>query len=130
MLTESSLGPVRIVITGSRDWTDQEYIRTVVDTFPKRSLVIVGGARGADQIAEGAARIRGHEVDVMRAKWRPIPGGPVDKTAGFDRNLAMLDREPHLVVAFWVGASKGTRHTIVNAMKRGIPLEMHWRPAA
>jgi hypothetical protein len=119
---------VHVVITGSRGWTDNALIRDVADTLPERSTVIVGGARGADQAFEGAARIRGHTVIVDRADWSQGRG------AGFARNVKMLDRLAHLpdderlVIAFWLGSSRGTRHTIVEAMRRGYPLQMHWRP--
>lgn len=87
----------------------------------------MGGALGADQLAEAAARIRGHEVVVVRPDWHP--GGTYNPRAGFERNTVMLDMEPVLVIAFWVGVSRGTRDTIRKAMKRGIATEIHWRPA-
>jgi hypothetical protein len=117
-----------VVITGSRGWRDNALIRDRADALPPRSRVVVGGAPGADRAFEGAARIRGHEVIVMRADWSKGKG------AGFRRNEAMLDRldglsdDERLVIAFWLGFSPGTRHTIREAMKRGIPLDLHWRP--
>lgn len=119
---------MHVVITASRGWTDNALIRDVADTLPPRSTVYVGGARGGDQAFEGAARVRGHTVIVMRADWSRGRG------AGFERNIAMLDRlslvpqDDRRVIAFWLGASPGTRHTIVEAMKRGLPLDLHWRP--
>lgn len=114
---------MRVVITGSRGWRDTGLIANVADLLPPRSTVVVGGALGADRMFEGAARIRGHEVIVMRADWSRGKG------AGFDRNIAMLETGPDLVIAFWLGFSPGTRHTIRETMKRGIPLDLHWRPA-
>lgn len=137
---------MHVVITGSRGWVDLDCIRAAADALPERSTVIVGGARGADEAFEGAARLRGHTVIVDRAIWTPTAdtpperikqrrdGQPYDSFAGFARNLKMLDRLAHLpdtdrrVIAFWLGTSPGTRHTIVEAMKRGIPLDLHWRP--
>jgi hypothetical protein len=124
---------MHVVITGSRGWTDTTLIRDVADTLPPRSTVYVGGAQGVDTMFEGAARIRGHAIHVMRPKWTREDGS-TDKGAGFARNLAMLDRlafvpdDERRVIAFWLGYSRGTRHTIVNAMERGIPLDLHWRP--
>lgn len=124
---------MHVVITGSRGWTDNALIRAVADTLPPRCTVICGGAPGVDQAFEGAARVRGHTVIIDRPLWHP-PGGDYDKGAGFKRNLKMLDRLAHLpnderrVIAFWLGTSRGTRHTIVEAMKRGLPLDLHWRP--
>lgn len=41
------------------------------------------------------------------------------------RNLAMLDEKPDLVIAFQINGSAGTQHTIDQARKRGIPVEVH-----
>lgn len=131
---------MKVVVTGSRRWSDMGVIRAAIDRLPDRSTVIVGGALGADTEAEGAARLRGHTVIVMRAAWavsartprerirRRPDGSTYDSGAGFERNLRMLDERPDLVLAFWRGRSSGTRHTIGEAMKRDIPLELHWRP--
>lgn len=126
---------MHVVVTGSRGWTDLALIRAVAYALPRRSTVIVGGARGVDQAFEGEARVLGHTVIVDRANWRPQGyEGDYNPAAGFERNLKMLDRLAHLpndercVIAFWLGKSPGTRHTIVNAMKRGYPLNLHWRP--
>lgn len=119
---------MHVVITGSRNWRDNALIRARADALPERSTVIVGGALGADRAFEGAARIRGHTVIVDKADWSKGKG------AGFARNRLMLDRLMHLsdderlVIAFWLGASRGTRDTIVEAMRRRLPLELHWRP--
>lgn len=40
------------------------------------------------------------------------------------RNIEMLDQKPDLVLAFWDGASTGTGHTVAEAGKRGIPVEI------
>jgi hypothetical protein len=36
----------------------------------------------------------------------------------------MLDQNPGLVIAFWDGKSRGTAHTIGEARRRGIPVEV------
>ena len=46
------------------------------------------------------------------------------KQAGFIRNIQMLDEKPDLVIAFQKNASRGTQHTINEARKRGIPVEV------
>lgn len=121
---------MHVVITASRRWLDNALIRAVADTLPERSTVIVGGAPGGDQAFEGAARIRGHTVIVDRPDYSAHP----PKVAPLRRNDKMLDRLMHLpddercVIAFWLGTSSGTRYTIVEAMKRALPLELHWRP--
>jgi hypothetical protein len=40
----------------------------------------------------------------------------------------MLDTDPDVVIAFWDGTSRGTRHTIDSAIRRGIPVEAYIEP--
>jgi hypothetical protein len=58
-------------------------------------------------------------VRVFPADWERYK-----RRAGIIRNLEMLDQEPDLVIAFWDGKSRGTAHTIGEARRRGIPVEV------
>jgi DNA-binding MurR/RpiR family transcriptional regulator len=110
---------LKVVVSGSRGWTDYAAIRMALAELPARSTIIVGGARGADTLAEEAAHHLGHVVDVYRADWDRY-----GKRAGYIRNALMLDQEPDLVLAFWDGESKGTLHTMKEAKRRNIPVEV------
>lgn len=79
-------------------------------------MILHGGARGADRLADIIARALGFEVEVYPADWT------LGKYAGILRNLEMLDSKPDLVIAFWDGSSRGTKHTMDAAFKRGIPV--------
>lgn len=117
-------GEFKVVVTGSRGWTDGTVIRDALKAIPRRSTVIIGAApRGADHIAEGAARVLGHRVILMHAEW-DLHG----KSAGHIRNARMLDERPDLVLAFWLGNSPGTRGCVAEARRRGIPIDLYWRP--
>jgi hypothetical protein len=94
-----------------------------VNELPDGCLVIQGEARGADLCARVAAVERGLfvvEVPVRSTHWR-LHG----KSAGHKRNRAMLDLGPDLVIAFQHNSSKGTQGTIDEAIRRGIPTEVH-----
>lgn len=113
-----------VLVCGSRDFEDTAAIHAKLDELPHGVRLIVGCARGADNIAErwgyrhlASGRCGG--VTVSRANWH-VHG----KRAGIVRNLHMLDQEPALVLAFWDGDSKGTAHTITEARRRGIPTEI------
>lgn len=109
-----------VVVTGSRSWTDVRYIRAAFDQLILRHgkdiRVINGTAPGADRLCAGIARQ--YELDVvdMPAEWNKY-----GRSAGFRRNIEMLDLDPDLVLAFWDGESRGTQHTISEARKRYIP---------
>lgn len=76
-------------------------------------MVIHGGAKGADDAAWFAAKKLGIHAQVERPDW-----GLYGRRAGALRNLSMLEKKPALVVALWDGHSKGTKHTIDNAVNR------------
>lgn len=122
----------RLLVTGSRDWTDTHVLSEALHRHvywhrvnSEFVTVIHGGAKGADSLADVAAHQFGaHEVRKVHADWDTH-----GKAAGPKRNQAMLDMQPHHVLAFWTGNSKGTAHTIGEAKRRGIPLEVHWRQA-
>lgn len=73
---------------------------------PLGTEIITGGAPGADWwAAETTRRFGGFKLTDIR-------------------NIEMLDLGPDLVIAFWDGASRGTLHTMTEARKRGIPVEV------
>lgn len=88
-----------------------------LSAFPPDTVVIHGDARGADRLADHAARGLGLKVEPYPADWSRY-----GKRAGILRNLEMLDSNPTTVIAFWDGESRGTQHTIDEARKRGIRL--------
>jgi hypothetical protein len=110
---------MKALVCGSRSWRDAEPIRARLRELPRGAAVMHGGARGADQLAGTVAAALGLEVVEYPADWRGL-----GRSAGLRRNLAMLDEQPDVVLAFWDGRSSGTAHVIVNANRRGIPLEV------
>src|SRR4051812_3240410 len=87
----------RVLVCGSRDWTDKDEIANVLaDLADLPSVEILhGGARGADQMAGEVAEFYGYDVRVFAADWQNE-----GRRAGFLRNLRMLDEKPNLVLAF------------------------------
>lgn len=94
--------PLTILITGGREVTRTDKIRAMVAALPPDCVVVVGGARGADAIAEQAARERGLTVKVFPVsdeEWKLYKG-----RAGMRRNSKMLaEGKPDLCLAFWQG---------------------------
>jgi len=110
---------LRVLVAGSRTWDDGASIEQVLSSLPRGSTVIHGAARGADQLAGTIAARLGFGVQEYPADWRGK-----GRAAGIIRNLQMLDTGPDKVIAFWDGKSTGTGHTIDEAQKRGIPVEV------
>jgi hypothetical protein len=114
---------MKVLICGSRSWQNKTLIRDVVRGLPDGTLVIAGGARGADTYARCCAHDCGlyvAEVAVTDAHWMQL-----GRRAGLVRNAAMLSLAPDLVVAFQCGESRGTQDTINSARRLGIPVEVH-----
>jgi hypothetical protein len=110
---------VRVLVCGSRDWRNWRAIDTAVRALPPGTTIVHGGARGADLLAGGAATRFGYPVEVFLPDWQAEP-----RRAGILRNLRMLDTQPDRVVAFQRNGSRGTQHTIDEARRRGIPVEV------
>lgn len=112
---------MRVLVCGSRRWHDRDRIgRRMFDLPPSDETVVVhGAARGADRIAEQEAQKCGLFVEAHPADWERH-----GKRAGIIRNLEMLDSGVDLVIAFWDGRSSGTKHTMDEAHRRGIPVEV------
>jgi len=99
----------RVAIVGSRDYPQPGAVRGFVRSLAAehQDLVIVsGGARGVDLIAEGEARKLGVPVKVWPADWERH-----GRRAGYLRNVKIV-ADSNRVVAFWDGTSRGTAHTV------------------
>jgi hypothetical protein len=119
---QNETDPLRVLVCGSRDWEDHEAITRRLSALPgeHRPVTIVqGGARGADRMAARAARYWGFDVEEHPADWEKH-----GKIAGPIRNREMLDSGIDLVLAFQRDGSRGTQHTIDEARRRGIPVEV------
>ena len=108
----------RIAVIGSRDFDDYARLQSVL--APHLPAVLVsGGAKGADALAERLAQERGLTIDVIRADWNRYGRG-----AGPIRNKQIVE-SADLVIAFWDGKSRGTRSALAHADKMGVPMEVH-----
>ena len=121
---------LRIIVAGSRDFNDYELLKREVlnivkhDNRPKDYVkVISGGARGADTLGERFAKEFRLEIKRFIPDWDGL-----GKRAGYVRNVEMAkfaveDNNDGMLIAFWDGQSRGTKHMIDLANKYG--LEVH-----
>lgn len=110
---------MKVLVCGSRKWSDRGRIDAVLSKLPDDTELIHGAATGADTFAAEYGYKRGWRVQPFFADWESD-----GRRAGILRNLAMLDEEPDQVIAFHLANSSGTRHTIQEAQRRGIPVEV------
>jgi hypothetical protein len=110
---------MRVLVCGSRSWKDGRRIKARLKKLPRGSIIISGGAKGADLLAATVARGLGFEVKEFKPDWEAF-----GKSAGLKRNIQMLEEKPHLVIAFWDGVSTGTAHTLKHAKEQGVEIEI------
>lgn len=113
---------MKVLCCGSRRFADPFRANLAIDArIAELPLceIIHGGAQGADTMAAAAATRHGHPVTMFAADWETH-----GKRAGVIRNLEMLAQRPDLVLAFWNEESVGTMHTLTEAYKRKIPVEI------
>ena len=119
--------PLRILVTGSRDWADYERVRVAIGaaafeygTAASDVVVVHGGARGADRCAADAAAELGVRAEPHVADWKRH-----GRRAGPYRNQQMVDAGAAVCLAFPMGVSVGTRDCVRRAELAGIPVRVH-----
>jgi hypothetical protein len=110
---------VRVCVTGGREYGDRAHVYRILDAVHRKrpiTLLLEGGACGADRLARDWAISRGVDFQTFEANWALYPG-----RAGNIRNSRMLrEGRPALVVAFPGGS--GTRDMTVKTVRAGIPM--------
>jgi hypothetical protein len=120
--------PYRVLVTGSRDWTDANIIyaalsaeRSLAVQQDRKLVVVHGHARhGADALADAWARGRGLPVERHPAPWRQ--NGVYNPQAGLYRNRKMVDLGADACLAFIRSGSRGASHCARLADEAGIPV--------
>lgn len=109
----------KLIVAGGRTFNDYELLKTKLDYLLKNKKlheieIVSGGANGADKLGERYANEKGCMLKIFNANWDAY-----GKSAGYRRNAEMADYADACVV-FWDGKSKGTKHMIDLANKKGI----------
>jgi hypothetical protein len=107
----------KIAVIGSRAFTKYDLLKKVLDTYPK-FILISGSAKGADRLSEQYADEKGYQKIIIKPDWRKHKKG-----AGLRRNAEIVKIADELI-AFKVGNSRGTCHSIELAKKKGIPVRV------
>ncbi len=111
----------KLAIIGSRNFVDYNLLCAEMAKLPKPTVIVSGGARGADTLGKKYADEHGIETKIFPAIWHPEgEDGPMDKGAGMKRNTDII-KEASAVLAFWDGDSTGT----VDSINKSIMLKKH-----
>jgi predicted ArsR family transcriptional regulator len=115
---------MRVLVTGSRDWPDDQwhviadalYMVETMRADPDTITLVQGNCpTGADRIAVAVARTLGWQIEAHPADWARL-----GKAAGPLRNAEMVDAGATLCLAFIKNGSKGATGCAELARKSGI----------
>lgn len=101
---------MNVAVIGSRSFKNFELLKNTLSKI-EISLIISGGADGADSLAERYAREQSIPTKIFLPDWKKY-----GKSAGMIRNTDIIN-EADVVVAFWDGQSRGTFDGIEKAKK-------------
>lgn len=104
---------MKLAVIGSRTINNAELVTRVLDLYKEKiSVIVTGGAKGVDKIAENWAIINNIPFVIHSPNWSKF-----GKSAGIIRNRSIANECDHCV-AFWDGLSKGTKSTIDMCIKQ------------
>ena len=104
---------MRYAVIGSRTFDNYSILFDVLEKH-YISQIVSGGAKGADSLAARYANEKGIPLVVFLPDWDKY-----DKKAGFVRNKEIV-KASDILLAFWNGQSRGTKHSIDYAKKLNI----------
>lgn len=115
------------LVVGSRDFCNYNKMRELLDMYLSnwsgRVVIVSGGAKGADSLAEKYAKDKGYLFREFPADWNAY-----GKQAGYIRNEEMhkyiSKAKNRGIVAFWNGTSKGTAQNFGLAKKYNNPIRI------
>lgn len=117
---------MRILVTGSREWTDADLVRQVLSLAPQpysqHTLVHGDCPRGLDRMAAVIASELGFQVEAWPADWKAH-----GRAAGPLRNQAMVDSSPDRVFGFMCRGSFGTFDCLKRAQLAGVRTHVWFR---
>lgn len=123
---------LRIIVAGGRDFKNYKLLSDTIMKYlgdidgvgivdnPNQIKFISGAAKGADSLGEQFAYTWGYDVIRFQADWDRF-----GKSAGYRRNAEMAkyaseDGKSGVLIAFWDGKSRGTKHMIDLAKRYGL----------
>jgi len=106
---------MKVIIAGSRGIADYDVVeKAIKESGFEITEIVSGGARGPDQIGEQYATRNSITLKQFIPDWRQF-----GRQAGYLRNEKMANYGEALI-AVWDGESKGTKHMIDLATKKGL----------
>lgn len=114
---------LKVIVAGGRDFSDYQRLTDVLFEYAEQycdvAISLVSGmARGADKLAYEFAMEHNVQCHEFPADWNKY-----GKSAGYKRNAEMA-HFADVLIAFWDGKSRGTKHMIETMQKLGKPVQI------
>ena len=106
---------MKVAVIGSRN-LQVEHLEAFIP--PDATEIVSGGAKGIDACAQEFAL----ENEIKLTEFLP-DYDQYGKSAPLRRNIQIIEYSD-LVLAFWDGKSRGTKHVIDTCKERGIPIKV------
>lgn len=103
----------------------RDAINAYVRTLPPDTVIVSGGAEGADSWAFSAAKDAGLICIVVHPAWKRADGS-TDRGAGIKRNAVIVELADRVVAFFGSRESAGTANSVATARREGKAVE-EWR---
>lgn len=107
---------MKVAVIGSRNLKVDDLGKYLPDGVTE---IVSGGARGVDTCAREYALANGIKLTEFLPEYDKYGRG-----APLRRNITIIEYAD-LVLAFWDGSSRGTKHVIDNCKKRGVPVKVY-----
>lgn len=113
----------KVIIAGGRHYHDyarvkKEAMQFLAEQNWQDAIIVSGGASGVDALGERFAREQGFAIEQHPADWQKH-----GRAAGPIRNRDMAEAADALL-AFWDGASRGTKSMIGLAQKNNLAVKV------
>ena len=105
----------KIAVIGSRTFTDYDVLKKALDEHPP-FILVSGGAKGADSLAERYADEQGYEKNIH------LPDKKKYGRGAYHRRNELIVHDADEMVAFMIGESSGTTHSLELARIKAIPV--------
>lgn len=108
---------MKLIVAGGRDFVNTQVMITVLMDLVEKGKIdpnpelVCGMARGADMLAYSLWANHNMKIHTFPADWKTHP-----RSAGYIRN-AEMGNFADVLVAFWDGKSRGTKH-MIDTMQR------------
>lgn len=109
---------MKLGVVGSRKFNNYELLKSELNKFKKITLIVSGGAPGADILSEEYATAYNIPTQIFYPNYEVY-----GRSAPFKRNTQIVENSD-FIIAFWDSKSNGTKDSINKAKRLNKPVKI------